>query len=193
VRQAGLVRLAGRTIGLDGVIAQQDNYRRAGFVLAHRNIRYGGTVAVEPPADRRLVPIGPTGRGAVMAYDRAFFPAPRAAFLEAWLGRGRRRGLAAVDDGAVRGYGVVRPCRSGHKIGPLFADDETLADLLFRRLAAGLDGPVYLDPPEPNRAGRALAERYGRAPVFETARMYRGPAPDLPLASVFGITTFELG
>ena len=28
---AGLARLAGRTIGLDGVPAQQDNYRRSGF------------------------------------------------------------------------------------------------------------------------------------------------------------------
>lgn len=191
--QAGLGRLAGRTVGLDGVIAQQDNYRRSGFVLAHRNVRYGGTVAVEAPDDRRLVPIGPAGRAAVMAYDRAFFRAPRETFLEAWLGGGRRRGLAAVEGGTIRGYGVVRPCRSGHKIGPLFAEDDGTADLLFRGLAAGLDGLVYLDPPEPNRAARALAARYGLAPVFETARMYRGTAPDLPLDRMFGITTFELG
>jgi hypothetical protein len=31
------------------------------------------------------------------------------------------------------------------------------------------------------------------APVFETARMYRGAAPELPLGNIFGITTFELG
>jgi hypothetical protein len=30
-------------------------------------------------------------------------------------------------------------------------------------------------------------------PMFETARMYRGRAPDLPLDRIFGITTFELG
>jgi len=29
--------------------------------------------------------------------------------------------------------------------------------------------------------------------VFETARMYRGVAPDYSLAEVFGITTLELG
>ena len=33
----------------------------------------------------------------------------------------------------------------------------------------------------------------GLTPVFETARMYRGPAPALPLERIFGITTFELG
>jgi hypothetical protein len=29
--------------------------------------------------------------------------------------------------------------------------------------------------------------------MFETARMYRGPAPEIDTAKVFGITSFELG
>jgi len=29
--------------------------------------------------------------------------------------------------------------------------------------------------------------------VFETARMYTGAAPQLPLRRLFGVTTFELG
>src|SRR5204863_6732024 len=41
-----------RTIGLDGVVAQQQNYRKSGFRLAYANIRYGGTSAgmSRPPA-----------------------------------------------------------------------------------------------------------------------------------------------
>lgn len=42
-------------------------------------------------------------------------------------------------------------------------------------------------------AAVALATRAGLEPVFETARLYRGPDPGLPLASIFGVTTFELG
>jgi hypothetical protein len=42
-------------------------------------------------------------------------------------------------------------------------------------------------------AGRRLAERSGRSPVFETARMYAGPAPDEPVERIHGVTTFELG
>src|SRR6476660_9893534 len=34
-----------RTIGLDGVVAQQDNYQKSGFRLAYPNVRYGGRVA----------------------------------------------------------------------------------------------------------------------------------------------------
>ncbi len=45
VTRSGSMRLAdckAHTIGLDGVVDQQDNYRKSGFTLAHRNIRYGG-------------------------------------------------------------------------------------------------------------------------------------------------------
>jgi hypothetical protein len=52
---------------------------------------------------------------------------------------------------------------------------------------------VYLDIPEPNAEAIALAEMYGMQPAFETARMYRGRSPELPLGQIFGITSFELG
>ncbi len=191
---AGLERLAGRTIGLDGVVAQQDNYRRSGFVLAHRNVRYGGTPQVDAARDVRIVPVEGDLTPAVVAYDAAFFPADREAFLRCWLRPDRRTALALVEDGRVIGYGVIRACRDGFKIGPLFADTAEAADLLFRALAAQAKGrTVYLDVPEPNRSAVDLAVGYGLAPAFETARMYRGPDPNLPLARIFGITTFELG
>ena len=39
---AGMAYLDGCTVGLDGVVAQQDNYRKSGFKLAGRNIRHMG-------------------------------------------------------------------------------------------------------------------------------------------------------
>jgi hypothetical protein len=192
--QAGIARLDQCTIGLDGVIAQQANYRRSGFVLAHRNVRYGGIANCSSPRDRRVTTIGPQHVQELMRYDRGFFPASRDAFLRCWLEPRQRQGLALVEDGRLRGYGVIRACRSGFKIGPLFADADEGADLLFRGLAATAVGaPVFLDCPEPNRSATDLATRYGLSPVFETARMYRGPAPELPLRRIHGITTFELG
>jgi hypothetical protein len=52
---------------------------------------------------------------------------------------------------------------------------------------------VYLDVPEVNGEARRLVERHSMRPRFETARMYAGPAPNVPLEHVFGVTTFELG
>ena len=195
---AGMARLEGRTVGLDGVVAQQAAYARSGFVLAHRNVRYGGSARAGEIADPRIVAVGarhPIGlAGSVAAYDTAFFPAPRTAFIRAWIAPPGRRTVAFVEDNAIRGYGCIRACREGSKIGPLFADNDAIAARLFAALTSRHVGePVFLDVPEPNAAAIALAERNGLTPVFETARMYKGPAPALPLDRTYGITTFELG
>lgn len=196
--QAGMARLGERTIGLDGVVEQQARYAKSGFALAHRNIRFGGTASTHETADLRIVelqPSRPTGlAGSIVAYDRALQPGPREAFLRAWLMPPGRRTLALVEANSICGYGCVRQCREGYKVGPLFADTPEIAERLFASLTGRLYGaPIFLDVPEPNGEAVALAERHGLKPVFETARMYRGPAPTLPLDRTFGITTFELG
>ncbi len=192
---AGMEHLEGRTVGLDGVVEQQDNYRKSGFVFAHNNIRHGGVVAGSAGADSAIRPVAIEDVAAIIRYDNAFFPADRTGFISAWLsGSLTRQARVFVEEGGVRGYGVVRQCKAGSKIGPLFADSEEIAERLFAQLAvAAPEMPVYLDTPETNPAAVALAKRHGLEPVFETARMYRGAAPDLAIGRTFGITTFELG
>ncbi len=55
--QEAMKRLSGRNIGLDGVIAQQDNYKKSGFKLSHRNIRYQWLAAGGKPVPKRLTPL----------------------------------------------------------------------------------------------------------------------------------------
>ena len=131
---------------------------------------------------------------AVVRYDAGIFPADRSSFLETWLRMPGARGLAAVRDGTVTGYAIARPCRTGFKIGPLFADDEATAERLLGGLVSAIgDQPFFLDIPEPNDAAGRLVERFGMSPVFETARMYTGEPPAEPVDRIFGVTTFELG
>ncbi len=52
---------------------------------------------------------------------------------------------------------------------------------------------MFLDAPAVNTAAIGLAERHDMKPVFESARMYRGRVPSLPVQSIFGVTSFELG
>ena len=89
---------------------------------------------------------------------------------------------------------MIRPCRTGCKIGPLVADDRAAAEAVLAALLAGAGGgEIFLDVPSVNRDAVALAQDLGLAPVFETARMYTGAIPPLRLERVFGVTTFELG
>ena len=191
---AAINHAGSRVIGLDGVVAQQENYRKSGFKLAYANVRYGGTV--EPPAAPQSVVIALSDLplAAVEAYDATVFPAPRTAFLRCWIGTSAHVGRALLRDGALAGWGVIRPCRKGHKIGPLFADDRAAAEAVLSALLASVgEGEVFLDVPSINRDAIALAEGLGLAPVFETARMYTGAIPHLQPERVFGVTSFELG
>jgi hypothetical protein len=100
-----------------------------------------------------------------------------------------------MQSGKLVGYGVIRACRTGYKIGPLFADNPELAESLFLALksTAKPSEPVYLDTPKVNLAALSLAERHNMKVSFETARMYTGEIPKIPLNRLFGVTSFEIG
>jgi GNAT superfamily N-acetyltransferase len=191
---AAIAHAGPRVIGLDGVVAQQQNYQKSGFRLAYANVRYGGIVAVPDMAQESVVPLSDIPLAAVEAYDATVFPAPRTAFLRSWIGSPGHVGRALVRDGELVGWGMIRPCRKGHKIGPLVAHDRDVAGTVLQALLAGAGGgEIFLDAPSINREAAALAQDLGLVPVFETARMYTGPIPPLRLDRVFGVTTFELG
>ncbi|MFE6267412.1 GNAT family N-acetyltransferase [Streptomyces goshikiensis] len=200
--QAGMERLDGRLVGLDGVVDQQDNYRKSGFRSAWNNVRHEGV-----PQGAALDAAGTDGADGVeivdaatlpfrqlAAYDRRFFPASRDAFLSAWTGLPGRTALAAIRGGRIEGLGVIRPCSSASRIGPLYAATPGVAAALLRRLAEHAPGgEVAVDVPDVNRAATALFTGLGLVPTFEAARMYTGPAPELDLAGLYGVTSLELG
>jgi len=191
---AAIAHAGPRVIGLDGVVAQQQNYRKSGFELAYANVRYGGIVAAPDAPEAGTIVLTEVPLVTVEAYDATVFPAPRPAFLRAWIGSPGHVGCALMRDSGLVGWGVIRPCRKGCKIGPLVADDRATAEVVLSALLASVGGgEIFLDVPSINRDAVALAQDLGLAPVFETARMYTGAVPRLRLERVFGVTTFELG
>lgn len=189
-----MARLDGLCIGLDGVFERQAMYQQSGFQFAWRNLRYRWQSALPAPAIDAIVPLAEIPFEQLQHYDAPLFPAPRSAFLRAWIGQPDALTAAWRENGALHGYAVMRRCVDGWKIGPLFADSPAIADGLFRHLAAqALGQPVLLDVPEPNAAALDLVARHGMVQVFGTARMYCNGMPALPLARIFGITSFELG
>ena len=187
-----LQRSKGRILGQDGVVAQQENYKSMGFEMAFKSVRYQGTGGGEAPEG--LVDINTLPFEQVLAYDRRQFPAPRPGFLRGWISQPGGTALGLVKDGELLGYGVLRPCQEGFKIGPLFADHPDTAQALYAGLAARAPGaPVFLDAPHNNPEAIKLARAHHLEPVFETARMYLGGIPPWPTERIYGITTFELG
>lgn len=198
-RQRLLDRLQpGASIGLDGVFTMQDYYARGGFVFSHRNLRFRTEItrrpATSPDDDQNIVSLNDVPFDRLLAYDRTCFPASRSNFLKGWISQPDALALGYRRGGQLCGYGVVRRCGEGCKIGPLFADDTQVAEALYVHLAAfATGGPLFLDAPENNPAAMALVKQHQMVEVFGCARMYLGQPPDLAHERIFGVTTFELG
>jgi GNAT superfamily N-acetyltransferase len=196
-RERLLARLhPGASIGMDGVFDMQGYYARGGFVFSHRNLRFRTEIDRPPahPDGEDVVALSTVAFDALAAYDRRCFPAPRPTFLKGWIAQADALALGLRRGGTLAGYGVVRRCREGCKIGPLFADDRAAAEALYLRLAGfAAGGALFLDAPENNPEAMALVQAHRMTEVFGCARMYLGPTPAVAQDRVFGVTTFELG
>ncbi len=189
-----------KTIGLNGVLSQVDNYRKSGFLPCHLNTRWRGTsflplTETDPAKDVNLKKKDDFSLSRLVDYDAKIFATPRAAFLNKWLAMPESHVLAAVDSGILRGYGVVSAAEQGYKVAPLFADNIAIAEKLYGALCqcVGDKKTIYLDTAETNPFASILAKRFGLEKTFDTLRMYRGQAPQIQDSKIFGLTTLEIG
>lgn len=187
--------LGDRNIGGDGVLENLEKYASVGFKLAHLNARYqglgSGTGKISPNVENLLkFPFED-----VAAYDNLLFGVARRDFLKSWIDQPEGKTFGYAKGGKLMGYGVIRRCFRGYKIGPLFADNKEIAKSLFDTLAGQIDkeAEVILDTPECNPAAVKMAADHGMKKVFATGRVYTKGQPNFPLERWFGVTTFELG
>ena len=185
----GLAHAGSRTIGLDGVAAQEANYARSGFV------RTGATIRFEGP---RSTSTGPTVRAmrpedlpALLNLDRRSTGIERARFLSAWAGAMPDRKTIVLEQGdGIAAFATARICRLGCKIGPVIAPDADCALALANSVQ--WSGARIIDVPEANHAFISALVARGYRETFRTARMYRGPAPEGD-GTEQAIATMELG
>ncbi len=190
-----LAYIGQRNAGLDGVLPMVKKYEQLGYQLAYHNARYSGTLhlpkTTEHPAIQAITQID---FKTLAAYDRRHFPAPRNTFLRCWIQQPKSKGFAYLQEGVLKGYGVMRSCYLGYKIGPLFADTPVIAHELFVALVRHANKhAIFLDIPECNPYALELVKRYGLEKVFATARMYLKSPPLVTMEEIYGITSFELG
>lgn len=192
--KAVYLHIGGRNFGIDGVFEMQDKYSASmGMKYAYRNIRWQGiSTGVEQPD---LIRATDVPFNALLTYDTAHFPVQRSVFLKQWIRQPEGVALLKLDQNEkITGYGVIRRCYEGHKIGPVFADSPDIADEIFEGLTATVPGEtIFFDTPEPNVSAIQMAQKRSMTEVFGTARMYSQEIPKLPIHEIFGVTTFELG
>lgn len=184
--------LGSRAIGLDGVVAQQSNYKKSGFEYYNNNIRYSGTP--QGKLNPELLRLDAIPFPLLVDYDTEIYGIDRSIFLQHWITMPDSYSLAKMVDHKLLGYGVIRKCEHGYKIGPLFAENSHIANEIFLGLVHPYQGnDIFLDIIQNNYEAHELTQQHNMTKVFETARMYKNTPPKQQIPSIFGVTTFELG
>ena len=102
------------------MINKIDKYKRLGYVESHKNIRYAFNYKGPLKENSKIVDLGMVSFATLENFDRRYFPALRSQFLKSWISQPEAFALGYLDNQKLHGYGVIRKCLQGYKIGPLF-------------------------------------------------------------------------
>jgi GNAT superfamily N-acetyltransferase len=185
----------GATIGLDAVDTMVPFYARGGFVPYTRQVRYEwSSIAASNYISDAIITLENFNFDILQKYDRDCFPGPRSEYLRLWIQQPDAHAFGLEKRGKLRGFGAMRPCVSGWKIGPLFADSRADAQELLMAFGQQAKGEsMYMDAPESNPEANYLCRSLGMREVFGCVRMYRGAIPNLADHKIYSITNFEIG
>ncbi len=110
----------------------------------------------------------------VLEMDLPAFGASREALLRALAARLPEAALVAERGGAICGYLLGREGREARQLGPLIAEDETIARALFGHALARVPGPFYADIVDRHSRLREWALAQGFAVQRPFTRMVHG-------------------
>jgi len=192
--QHGVSYAGTRTIGLDGVPDQQENYARSGFKKHSETTRFVGVVSGKPDPDIRLATLQDIPN--LIALEAAASGQSKPTYLQSWFTQqSSRKTIVLTSGNNIAGACTIRQCKTGTKIGPLWANTSFQSERLIRHAVSICDGETMIDVPTTATDLTNLCADLNLTPTFETARMYRGRISNSAskLFANFSVTSLELG
>lgn len=137
----------------------------------------------------------------VIQYDSMVFYGRRENFLSTLLKTQGVKAFLKMEEDNIVGYGIIRNCNNGFRIGPLFANDFETAKSLMEKLlnsVANTNKKVILDSPSLNKYLVCLAEYFKleREPENDTQLMIKGDLPYNVMTNIeknYAIASLEMG
>jgi GNAT superfamily N-acetyltransferase len=189
-----------QTVGLYSVPPQVSRYEASGFKGSHMIERQIGNAPerLEELSSRIKISQNPHSVFKTLcAYDRDNFKYNRQKLLRRMLAMPQTWALISFDkNGKVNGYGLIRPCVEGFRIGPLYANNFNSAKLLFGALLSKIPAESFiLDMPRNNRFSQIFAAyfRLQHVPEADTMIMFKGEEPEGVNKYCYGVCSLEVG
>jgi GNAT superfamily N-acetyltransferase len=184
------------SIGLNSREEYTTLYEKAGFKSAFKIITYEGIAdgkQVKLPSSINSPHITPYDK--VYDYCKKTLLYEQKLFLNQWFNQPRSLFIGKYEDDTYKGIGLLKPCRTGFRLGPLIAEDPISAMEILASLTSHY--PVatryYLDIPEINIPGINLAEELKLKKIKESFRMYKGKDHRVCTNNIYSFTSMELG
>jgi GNAT superfamily N-acetyltransferase len=193
------VRVSGAVAGLDATEQGRPIYLPMGFrdlyPIARWHFDQATSVDVASPAGVVLRPIAPDDLAKLNFYDRPMTGLERPAILaHLALRQPGRAWLAETQGGRVAGFVLGREGRIATSLGPVVADNESIALALIAKAAASAPGPFIVDVPQAHRVVRAWLQAQGATTPRGYMRMTLGRAKGLDDPThLFALAGPELG
>lgn len=189
-------------IGLDGVPTQVHNYGKIGFLPHFKSSRYLFQKNEEFPLslDERSLLADIKESGMQLSDALIFQQIQQGVQVESYF-----RSLLKNSDvkclsyyskgGTLVGFGMLRPATEGWRIGPLYANTQTIATILFKALSESipLNENIYLDIPTNNKSALNLAQSFSMRSTSVCVRMYVGQPPPSNSEHIFSLLSLEVG
>jgi GNAT superfamily N-acetyltransferase len=192
-----VARLApGAAVTLDASIETIDHAERLGFVAVGSVTRVRGTAEVgrRGPHTGEIRALTAVPFELVMGLDTLHTGVLRESLLRTWIEPPGGLALGVYERGELLGMGALRRSRTGLAIGPLYASEPDVAQDLFSALTSPHAGAaITLDVPAENPAAVEFAAAHGLTTQSSRTTMALGDLPVLPVDTVYGITSYELG
>lgn len=191
----------GKNTGCTALTNRISFYEQFGFIIHSFTVNYHQGIVKKSfldtiqNSDVDIIPIKSANFDEVIAYDAVLNTVARPVYLNNWALHNCANGYVALKKGKVVGFGILRPADKGHKMYPLYADDQDIAKALFRRLAMHVpEGEeVIYTSPEENKSSNEIVVESGLKKLLPMTRLYNKKNISVDISKVYSVSSTEFG
>ena len=182
--------LHGCNIRLDAVLTAVDKYKKSGFLPNYCSTRYTGTIDSKDVSCPNIYSAADISFDKIVQYDACYYGENRKYFLSTWLTTATTNSLVYQDNDVIQGFGAIRKCHEGYRLGPVYAETSDIAKDLIYSLCQPYDKcKLTLEFADENLEGKKLMEQLNFQQDFQYITMFTQTPPQVNLRNIYCHTT----